>query len=55
MSSIEISKIKHDESQKEFKRGSNHTLTKFKGSIGPCLTKKRKKGKKTKVEKKRRS
>jgi hypothetical protein len=45
LSSIEVSKIEHDESQKEFQRGLDHALTNFKGSIGPCLTRKQKKEK----------
>jgi hypothetical protein len=54
MSSIEVSKIEHDKSQKEFQRGSDHTLTKFKGSTSPCLTKKEKK-EKQKLKRKKRS
>jgi hypothetical protein len=46
MNSIEVSKIEHDKLQKEFQRGLDHALTNFKGSTGPCLTKKQKKEKK---------
>lgn len=52
---VELLKIEQDESQKEFQRGSNHTLMNFKGSSGPHPTKKQKKGKKKKMRRKRRS
>ncbi len=42
----ELLKIKHDDSQKEFQRGSDHALMNFEGSSCLCLGKKKtKKGK----------
>ncbi len=47
---IKLLKIEQDELQKEYQRGSNHTLTNFKGSSGPHLAKKKEKTKAKKKE-----
>jgi hypothetical protein len=50
---IKLLKIKKDESQKDFQKGSNHTFTNFEGYSGLHPTKKQKKGK-HKLRRKRR-